>query len=84
MNLGFVLMVFGMFCFLVAIMSIGVLVGRRPISGSCGGIGRLKGEGNECAICGDDPIKCEEATDQKSVVGNSISFRNASRSRNFS
>ncbi|NCV52689.1 MAG: (Na+)-NQR maturation NqrM, partial [Gammaproteobacteria bacterium] len=52
MNLGLFLTVFGVFSFLVAIMAIGVIMGRRPISGSCGGIGRINGEDSECAICG--------------------------------
>ena len=34
MNLGLFLTVFGVFSFLVAIMAIGVMMGRRPISGS--------------------------------------------------
>ena len=78
MNLGLFLTVFGVFSFLVAIMAIGVIMGRRPISGSCGGIGRVNGEDSECAICGGDPIKCETAINEKSVVGNG-SFKKASR-----
>ena len=80
MNLGLFLTVLGVFSFLVAIMAIGVMMGRRPISGSCGGIGRVNGEDSECAICGGDPIKCETAINEKSVVGNG-SFRDASRAR---
>ena len=80
MNLGLFLTVFGVFSFLVAIMAIGVIMGRRPISGSCGGIGRVNGEDSECAICGGDPIKCETAINEKSVVGNG-SFKEASRAR---
>lgn len=80
MNLGLFLTVFGVFSFLVAIMAIGVIMGRRPISGSCGGIGRVNGEDSECAICGGDPIKCETAINEKSVVGNG-SFKKASRAR---
>jgi len=38
-------------------MAAGVLMGREPIRGSCGGLGRL-GLG-ECEICGGDPAKCE-------------------------
>jgi len=83
MNLGLFLTVFGVFSFLVMIMAIGVMMGRRPISGSCGGIGRVNGEDSECAICGGDPIKCETAINEKSVVGNS-SFKDASRVRTTS
>ncbi len=69
MNLGFFLIVFGVFSSLVGIMAIGVIMGRRPISGSCGGIGRIYGKDAECAICGDNPQRCVEAINDKSVVG---------------
>ena len=81
MNLGLFLTVFGVFSFLVAIMAVGVMMGRRPISGSCGGIGRINGEEkSECAICGGDLIKCEQAINDKSVVGVST-VKDASRRR---
>lgn len=67
--IGTFLTVFGVFSFLIAIMAIGVMMGRRPISGSCGGIGRINGDEGECAICGGDPERCEEAINAKSVVG---------------
>ena len=55
------------FGFLVAIMAIGVLVGRKPISGSCGGVAAALGEDDyTCEICGDDPAKCDEFTEQQS------------------
>ena len=47
-----VLVVFG--------MSIGVIMGRKPIAGSCGGIANL-GIEKECSICGGSREKCEEA-----------------------
>lgn len=80
MNLGLFLTVFSVFSFLVAIMAVGVMMGRRPISGSCGGIGRVNGDDGECAICGGDPIKCETAINEKSVVGSSA-FKDATRTR---
>ena len=79
MSIGLILTVFCIFCFLVAVMAIGVIFGRRPISGSCGGIGRLTNDDNECAICGGNPVKCEDAIDQKSVVG--MTGSNFKRSR---
>ena len=46
---------------IIAAMSIGVIMGRKPISGSCGGIGAALGEEDYvCDICGGDPDKCEE------------------------
>ena len=80
MTIGLFLTVFGVFAFLVAIMAVGVIMGRRPISGSCGGIGRINGEDSECAICGGDPLKCEQAINDKSVIGVST-VKNASRRR---
>ena len=80
MTISLFLTVFGVFAFLVAIMAVGVIMGRRPISGSCGGIGRINGEEGECAICGGDPIKCEQAINDKSVVGVSP-LKDASRPR---
>jgi len=44
---------------IVAGMSVGVLAGRPPIKGSCGGIGAL-GIDTECDICGGDPNRCDE------------------------
>lgn len=76
--MGLFLTVFGVFAVLNALMAIGVMMGRRPISGSCGGIGRINGEEGECAICGGDPDRCDEAINAKSVV--SVPIRDAARS----
>lgn len=46
---------------LVAAMSIGVLLGRKPLSGSCGGMAAL-GMDLNCDICGGDASKCEGET----------------------
>ncbi|MGB0467608.1 MAG: (Na+)-NQR maturation NqrM [Pontibacterium sp.] len=40
-------------------MSVGVLMGRTPIKGSCGGMASL-GLDTACDICGGDPKKCDE------------------------
>ncbi len=50
---------------LIAGMAVGVLMGRPPISGSCGGVGKALGVADySCEICGDDPNKCEEISSQ--------------------
>ena len=44
---------------LVAAMSIGVLMGRKPISGSCGGMKAL-GMDVECEVCHGDEDICRQ------------------------
>ncbi len=41
-------------------MALGVLFGRRPISGSCGGMKTL-GLDSDCEYCGGDPERCQAA-----------------------
>ena len=45
----------------IAGMAIGVIMGREPIKGSCGGMGAL-GIDTACEICGGDPRRCDEET----------------------
>ena len=53
---------------LVAAMAIGVLMGRKPIKGSCGGMSAL-GVDADCEICGGDREVCEERGDLGYEVG---------------
>lgn len=53
MILAFLFMVF-----MVSAMAIGVIMGRKPISGSCGGMKAL-GMDVECEICGGNPALCD-------------------------
>lgn len=55
------LVTFLVFALIIAGMAVGVMAGRAPISGSCGGVGRL-GIDQKCEICGDDPQRCEAET----------------------
>lgn len=42
-------------------LSINVLAGRKPVSGSCGGVGKALGDPNYvCELCGGDEAKCAE------------------------
>ena len=43
---------------IVAAMAVGVMFGRKPIAGSCGGLQTL-GIAGECEICGGNPDRCE-------------------------
>ena len=45
----------------IAGMAIGVLAGRPPIKGSCGGMGAL-GVDSACVICGGNTQRCDEET----------------------
>ena len=52
----------------IAVMAVGVMFGRKPISGSCGGVGKALGQDNYvCDLCGNDPNKCEEQSDSKEL-----------------
>ena len=46
------------FVAIVAAMAVGVIFGRAPIKGSCGGLGAA-GIDQECEICGGDPQGCD-------------------------
>ncbi|WP_405120596.1 (Na+)-NQR maturation NqrM [Pseudomonas leptonychotis] len=53
------LVVFLVMLLVVGMMAIGVIMGGKPIAGSCGGIANL-GIEKECSICGGSREKCEE------------------------
>jgi hypothetical protein len=44
----------------VAGLSIGVMSGRKPLKGSCGGLSSLQ-DGEGCEFCGGSPDQCEDA-----------------------
>ncbi|WP_341537584.1 (Na+)-NQR maturation NqrM [Motiliproteus coralliicola] len=55
------LVVFVTFVAVIGLTSVGVMMGRKPIKGSCGGVGAVLGEKDYiCPVCGDDPNKCEK------------------------
>ena len=55
-----VLVAFFVMLTLVVAMSVGVIFGRQPIAGSCGGMKAL-GMEMECEVCGGDPQMCEKS-----------------------
>jgi hypothetical protein len=57
--MGTFLLVLFIVVLLIAAMSVGVIFGRKPISGTCGGIGAL-GISSSCDICGGSTQKCED------------------------
>lgn len=61
-------------------MAIGVMFGRKPIAGSCGGMKAL-GMNMECEICGGDPSRCEssETSAQAGALAEDATERRGSR-----
>ena len=53
---------FLVFMAIMVAMAVGVIFGRAPIKGSCGGLGAV-GIEQECEICGGDPQRCETSGD---------------------
>ncbi len=52
------------FLLIIGLMSIGVIMGKKPLKGSCGGLPAALGQASdpdyECPICGDNPAKCPD------------------------
>lgn len=46
---------------IVAAMAVGVMFGRQPIKGSCGGMAAI-GMESECDVCGGDKTRCDTET----------------------
>lgn len=59
-----VILAFVFMLVIVGAMAIGVLLGRAPIAGSCGGMKAL-GMDVECEICGGNPALCDSKSDDK-------------------
>lgn len=59
--------------FVAFALSISALMGRKPITGSCGGVGKALGDPNYvCELCGGDEAKCAEEK-QKDMTKNTKS-----------
>ncbi len=57
------IIVFAVMSLLVIAMSVGVIMGKKPISGSCGGMSAL-GMEVACDVCGGDKTKCDKENEQ--------------------
>lgn len=61
-----ILLTIVLFMLVFAALALGLVLGRGPIKGSCGGMAALAD--GTCEICGGDPVKCEgEATASKNA-----------------
>ena len=67
------LLVFVVMLLVVFGMAIGVIMGRKPIAGSCGGIANL-GIEKECSICGGSREKCEEVNEAKNAGHTDLAY----------
>ncbi|MGH8494265.1 MAG: (Na+)-NQR maturation NqrM [Moraxellaceae bacterium] len=43
----------------IGLMAVGVMLGREPLKGSCGGLNKLGLRDGDCPVCGGNPAKCE-------------------------
>ncbi len=64
----------------VTAMSVGVIFGRKPIAGSCGGVGAALADPEYvCDLCGNDPNKCIEESEKATGNSTGAQFYDASR-----
>jgi len=75
-----VLLAFGFMLFIVVAMAVGVLLGRKPIAGSCGGLSAI-GMKSACDVCGGNDEVCEKENQKKRAVvnekGNNLTYNAA-------
>lgn len=61
------LLVFGFMTLIMGVMAVGVIMGRKPIAGSCGGLNQI-GMKDGCDICGGKDEVCEEENRKRGGV----------------
>jgi len=61
------LLVFGFMALVMTVMAVGVIMGRKPIAGSCGGLNQI-GMKDGCDICGGKDDVCEEENRKRGSV----------------
>ena len=64
----FIISVVAIFLFIV-LMAVGVISGRDPLKGSCGGLNKLGLRDGDCPVCGGNPAKCDNEDDQPVSLG---------------
>lgn len=68
------ILTFAVLLLIITAMSVGVLMGRKPIAGSCGGMSAI-GMDTVCDICGGDPNKCDEEQETQQVsAGDDLAY----------
>ncbi|BBI51460.1 hypothetical protein HORIV_38810 [Vreelandella olivaria] len=61
------LLVLGFMALIMGAMAVGVIMGRKPIAGSCGGLNQI-GMKDGCDICGGKDEVCEEENRKRGGV----------------
>ena len=72
------LIVFAAMLLFVVAMAVGVLMGRKPISGSCGGMAAI-GMESACDVCGGDKQKCEKESKKAAESSEDAQFYDATK-----
>lgn len=62
----------------VALMAVGLILGQKPITGSCGGMSAI-GMETACDVCGGDQTICETESKKTSAVAKDDLAYNASQ-----
>ena len=68
---------------LMTAMAIGVLAGRKPISGSCGGMKAL-GMDVSCEVCGGDPDICKKENAVTTKIARALAIDVGAQAKNKS
>ena len=55
------------FSLMMLLMAVGVLMGKEPLKGTCGGLNRIMGD-RDCPVCGGDTQKCETNTTENTSL----------------
>lgn len=69
---------FGVMLLIVTGMAVGVLFGKKPISGSCGGMSAI-GMESACDVCGGDKNRCEKESKEVAANEHSTDFYDAGK-----
>lgn len=72
------LIVFAFMLLVVTAMAVGVIIGRKPITGSCGGMSAI-GMDSACDVCGGDKNKCEKESKEAAQASAGADFYDATK-----
>jgi hypothetical protein len=55
-------------------------MGRKPLAGSCGGVGKALAEPNyECPLCGGDESKCDSRIEDAEILNEGVQTFDATK-----